>query len=84
MIKLGVGKGRQVICYSSFRARGVCALQTLVVLSQFIQDSWQWNGETALMVSCRNGHLETSKLLLYRGALVNHVVRVLHCYGIYS
>ena len=54
-----------------------------VVLSQLIQDSWQWNGETALMVSCRNGHLETAELLLYRGALVNHnMVRVLHCYGI--
>ena len=44
-----------------------------VALSQLMQD---WYKETALIEACYYGHLETAKLLLHRGAVVNHQNRV--------
>ena len=50
-----------------------------VALSELMQD---WFRHTALMAVCGCGHLETARLLLHRGALVNHknMVRVLLLY----
>ena len=52
----------------------VCSL----AFSQLMQDE---HGETALIAASGEGHLETAKLLLQRGALVNfqRKVRVLYC-----
>ena len=33
-------------------------------------------GDTALIVCCQNGHLETAKLLVHRGAVVNYQRKV--------
>ena len=47
-----------------------------VALSQLVQNSWRQGRETALIVASGNGHLETARLLLHRGAVVNHQRRV--------
>ena len=39
-----------------------------VALSQLMQDKF---GETALITACANGHLDTAKLLVRQGAVVN-------------
>ena len=44
-----------------------------VALSQLIQDEF---GDTALTIACGRGHLETAKLLVHRGAVVNHPRKV--------
>jgi ankyrin repeat protein len=52
-----------------------------VAFSQLMQTKY---GSTALIRACANGHLETAKLLLHRGAFVNYQDRVRVLHRIYS
>ena len=53
----------------------VCSL----AFSQLMQDK---HGETALMTASADGHLETAKLLLQRGASINFQRKVRELYRI--